>query len=495
MAITKVSRDLLNTSIVDNGNATAITIDSSENVGIGTSSPSAKLHTESGVARTSTAKTETAFFSSTDADDFRFGLAVSHKGGATDADRYASLDSTAYRISTDTFAAGGSLVLQELGGNVGIGTTSPARVLHTTDDLVRFDNSGTAGIMLLDTLNNEGFRILTNKDSGAFSIEDMGTATTGAGTERLRIDSSGSVGIGTTSPASVLDVRGARSDLLRLYNTVAGGDAELEFITLNNASSVGKLSKITATQVGADTNGSILAFSTSPTSSNTPAERMRIDSSGNVSFTTSGGIIKSIGGDVSLVQGAIGLRINDAGSALSPTTASANSDAAVDLGVSNIRFKDLYLSGGVYLGGTGAANQLDDYEEGTFTLVLSGDTTAGTQSGGSSGGKYTKIGRVVTCSVVIANTTLSGAAGTLLLTGFPFVPANYADRPAIGVLRTYQQDLASPSDGYFSPVLTINHNSNSGVIVQTKDNGTWSVVQVENTGGLYFEGTVTYVTS
>jgi hypothetical protein len=44
MAITKVTRDLLNTSIVDNGNATAITIDSSENVGIGTSSPIDKLH-------------------------------------------------------------------------------------------------------------------------------------------------------------------------------------------------------------------------------------------------------------------------------------------------------------------------------------------------------------------------------------------------------------------------------------------------------------------
>jgi len=40
MALTKVSRGLVNTSIEDNGNATAITIDSSENVGIGITNPS-----------------------------------------------------------------------------------------------------------------------------------------------------------------------------------------------------------------------------------------------------------------------------------------------------------------------------------------------------------------------------------------------------------------------------------------------------------------------
>ena len=40
MALTKVSRGLLSTGIVDNSNATAITIDSSENVGIGNSTPS-----------------------------------------------------------------------------------------------------------------------------------------------------------------------------------------------------------------------------------------------------------------------------------------------------------------------------------------------------------------------------------------------------------------------------------------------------------------------
>ena len=44
MAITKVTRTLLSTGIVDNSNATAITIDSSENVGIGTGSPASKLH-------------------------------------------------------------------------------------------------------------------------------------------------------------------------------------------------------------------------------------------------------------------------------------------------------------------------------------------------------------------------------------------------------------------------------------------------------------------
>ena len=50
--------------------------------------------------------------------------------------------------------------------------------------------------------------------------------------------------------------------------------------------------------------------------------------------------------------------------AVRPWKDGARVDATVDLGVSAHRFKDLYLSGGVYLGGTGSANYLDDYEEG-----------------------------------------------------------------------------------------------------------------------------------
>jgi hypothetical protein len=51
-------------------------------------------------------------------------------------------------------------------------------------------------------------------------------------------------------------------------------------------------------------------------------------------------------------------------------------DGATNLGIASKRFDDLFLSGGVYLGGTGAANLLDDYETGTWTPVLNKSGTA-----------------------------------------------------------------------------------------------------------------------
>ena len=85
-------------------------------------------------------------------------------------------------------------------------------------------------------------------------------------------------------------------------------------------------------------------------------DRLEFAAGGNATFagtvTVGTGIINnSIGGDIAITQGAIGLRINDSASAISPTTASANNDNAVDLGVSNIRFKNLYLGGSITSGG------------------------------------------------------------------------------------------------------------------------------------------------
>ena len=80
---------------------------------------------------------------------------------------------------------------------------------------------------------------------------------------------------------------------------------------------------------------------------------------------------------------------------------------------------DITLSGGVYVGGTGAANYLDDYEEGTFTPTLIGTTTAGTASYSHQNGKYTKIGNVVHFTIYLSYSSHTGT-GNINITGLPF---------------------------------------------------------------------------
>tara|TARA_B110000971_G_scaffold162908_1_gene166689 strand:- start:344 stop:1255 length:912 start_codon:yes stop_codon:yes gene_type:complete len=90
-----------------------------------------------------------------------------------------------------------------------------------------------------------------------------------------------------------------------------------------------------------------------------------------------------------------------------------------DLGNTDARWGNLWLSGGVYLGGTGSNNKLDDYEEGTWTptwIVASGSITANSNTSG----RYTKIGRVVTVMGYISFASQSGASGAVTVGGLPF---------------------------------------------------------------------------
>jgi hypothetical protein len=95
-------------------------------------------------------------------------------------------------------------------------------------------------------------------------------------------------------------------------------------------------------------------------------------------------------------------------------------DNAVDLGEPSYRFKNLYLSGGVYVGGTGSANYLDDYEEGTWTPALSfGFATTGITYSVQSGG-YVKVGGQVTVWARLALSNRGSATGAVRVTGLPF---------------------------------------------------------------------------
>ena len=88
---------------------------------------------------------------------------------------------------------------------------------------------------------------------------------------------------------------------------------------------------------------------------------------------------------------------------------------------------DVALSGGVYLGGTGAANLLDDYEEGTWTPEVADAATGGNQaSGGTFSGRYTKIGNRVFCQISLINIATVGMTATngISIRGLPFTASS-----------------------------------------------------------------------
>ena len=100
-----------------------------------------------------------------------------------------------------------------------------------------------------------------------------------------------------------------------------------------------------------------------------------------------------------------------------------NSDNGVDLGMSSARFKDLYLGGGIYVGGTGSANYLDDYEEGTWTPAFVGATNSPGLH--NNVGRYTRIGRLVVVQFFQQTSgspapTFSNNSAAFQISGIPF---------------------------------------------------------------------------
>ena len=139
-----------------------------------------------------------------------------------------------------------------------------------------------------------------------------------------------------------------------------------------------------------------------------------------VDFRKDGTVVGSIGARndltsfIELAAGEAGLTgSNTGGGSLLPFKAGNIADADMSLGNSAGRFKNLYLSGGAYLGGTGSSNKLDDYEEGTWTPVIGGIPLS------ISSGFYTKIGDTVVAHSHINSLNVTDSA-TARMSGFPF---------------------------------------------------------------------------
>ena len=169
------------------------------------------------------------------------------------------------------------------------------------------------------------------------------------------------------------------------------------------------------------------------------------------------------------------------------TSTGASRDAAIDLGFTGMRFRDLYLSGGVYLGGTTSVNLLDDYEEGTWTMEVYDAASGGNASATSTTGYYTKIGRLVTATANISNIDTSGmTAGNAVYLTLPFT----SGVAHMGSIRLYANvDDATVSLGVFA-----NSSATRVTIMQSRDNNTLNNLIVSDlvSGSSDITFTITY---
>ena len=153
-------------------------------------------------------------------------------------------------------------------------------------------------------------------------------------------------------------------------------------------------------------------------------------------FRKDGTVVGSIGVNtdrVYLATTSKGVCIDQSAARMIPTDASGNTnDADMDLGQSNGRWKDAYLSGGIYLGGVGSANKLEDYEEGTWTPTLGGNAQYDIQSG-----DYIKVGGLVYASFAIRPTSL-GTGSDNRISGLPFSTAD-----SVGLTIQYYDGAAT----------------------------------------------------
>jgi hypothetical protein len=367
-----------------------------------------------------------------------------------------------------------TLFVDAANDRVGVGTITPSVKIETTG-AVKAGNTafGNEGGFLINyyTANaaSRSYRFLTDQmNFGDFSIQQSTTQAGSTYADRLYIGATGNVGIGTSAPATRLDVKSTGFNVATFDSTF--GQMAISFANSGTTfAQLGSGLSVTATggasDLGLGTNGQASANIVFATGASY-TERMRIDASGNVGIgvtDTSGGIRLLVNRlnanqdqpvfawtDAQDNTGYMGIRgAGEAGEAVGGASIFADGGlhfGRMVTGAFSERMRitsdaSAYLrlasgTGGIQFNGdTSASNALDDYEEGTWTI---GITFGGAAVGVTylfSEASYTKIGRQVTATGIMVLTSKGSSAGDVRITGLPFTIPNDLNKYCAAALR------------------------------------------------------------
>ena len=358
----------------------------------------------------------------------------------------ADTGNTVYQQSGDLSisSASGSISLKPSGTNilhatntgVGIGTSSPTLPL----DIV--SNPGADALKIRARPNGNDYGTLTfYNNAGTTKWADIQSNVakdlrfyTNGGSEAMRIDASGNVGIGTTPSAT---------------------HSAFDTIEFETASII---SQNTATG-GASPDGNLVLGS-----------NMNYSSGGGPEYKVTG---KST--QITQIDGNITLGV--------ATSGTANTSITYNTGLEVLNDGYARAKNGLLFGtDTAAANALNDYEEGTWTPSLQ-SAPGGISTADSAHNHYVKIGNIVHLQLYVALNTSSSSSAALVIEGLPFTPLTNQATAGSMIVRYGSSSTYAP------------YISGARIEFYRVDNtGNWILMNYSNVGQFHAHIGITYQT-
>ncbi|MCX6716269.1 MAG: hypothetical protein NT077_04660, partial [Candidatus Taylorbacteria bacterium] len=299
------------------------------NVGIGTASPTEKLHISatqpeiviqdsdstgngivSGIVFKNSSGAQTAFFGDGSTGDSDFYLTNSNSGGII-------------------FSSPGESMRILNSGRVGIGTSSPDGTLQISNNVGSIPSNGAFSVLTLDSTATAavgtgpsiifkgqtgnstaryGFAAIQGAKASASAADYSGYLTfltqnsggSNALTEQMRIDGSGSVGIGTTSPSARLSVTGAGQGTTRAFAVADSTNLDRFVILDSGRIGVGTVLPTVLFDIrGTSASGFMRILSTDAATTDVGGSLSLGGNAGSTgaTFATISGVKSSVGGD------------------------------------------------------------------------------------------------------------------------------------------------------------------------------------------------------